>query len=205
LSMMQSTCLVNSNAGVAITLDFIDEVLEESGFLEACDVAKVPAPSPFLNWQLWQFNGGSSTSPQARVGASQPPAPLVVPSPSFRVTEATNPRPRDAAHPTRIELRRHIGYLRLLSKYYQSLGMEVLAQPPYCMPQPLLQQLCRVADLESLSRRMQGHGVHFNAQVATDLMLLARRLTAWHHSRERHSERCGIGGINRRQFSHGRA
>jgi uncharacterized protein len=207
LSMIQSTCLANSNAGVAITLDFTDEVLEESGFLEACDVAKVPAPSPFHNWQLWKVGqsvGGSSTSPPAGVGGSAP-GPLLVPSPSFRVTEATNPRPRDAAHPTRIELRRQIGYLRLLSKYYRSLGMEVLAEPPYCMPQPLLQQLCRVADLESLSRRMQGHGVHFNAQVATDLMLLARRLTAWHHSRERHSERCEIGGIHRREFSYGRA
>lgn len=41
---------VDANSAVSCALDLVDEVLEEGGFLEACDTANIEAPTGFSTW-----------------------------------------------------------------------------------------------------------------------------------------------------------
>ena len=50
IMLLTSRCHVHPDSGVYGALDLIDEVLEEGGFLEACDLSGVPPPSTFSTW-----------------------------------------------------------------------------------------------------------------------------------------------------------
>jgi uncharacterized protein len=50
IGLLTRQCLVNANAAVAGGLDLVDEVMEEGGFLVACDMAQVPPPPKFASW-----------------------------------------------------------------------------------------------------------------------------------------------------------
>lgn len=189
LAMLQSTCFVNADAAVAIALDFIDEILDEGGFLDACDAAHVPAPPTHSHWSAWKRSGSNPTGEAEESNANssstnnntsrieqrqeqQPPQRL-------NVAEAVVPSPRDPAHPTLLELRRLVGFLPVLAKHSHTLG-PVLTKPPFFMPPNIVQQLIRVSDVASLARRMPGGGVHFEPTVAMDLMMLVSRLCSWY-------------------------
>lgn len=181
LSMLQTTSHGNADAGVAGTLDFIDEVLEEAGFLEICDQRRIPAPIPFHNWYEYKRSCVHATTRRSLAATL---AVGVAPS----VTESTMSNPRSKSQMTRVELRRQAGYMTLLARNVLKLGRDGLVCAPYFMPVQWIQQLARIADLASLSRRMDGRGVHFDAGVATDIMVLARRLSQWQSDRHREDE-----------------
>ncbi len=50
LEMMTRRCLLNPDSTISCALDLIDDVLEEIGFVEACDSASITAPPGFENW-----------------------------------------------------------------------------------------------------------------------------------------------------------
>jgi hypothetical protein len=57
LTMLTNQCVVNADAVVMSALDLIDEVIEEGGFMEACDNAKVTPPTHFSSWREWEAWG----------------------------------------------------------------------------------------------------------------------------------------------------
>jgi len=87
--------------------------------------------------------------------------------------------------PSFVELRRQVGFLQILANRTTMLA-RVLAAPPYNMSTGLIQQLITSSDVASLARRMGLQGVHFEATVAMDLVMLVSRLCSWYW-RERES------------------
>jgi ankyrin repeat protein len=60
IGLLTRRCLVDSDATVLSALDLLDEIIEEAGFLEACDAANVPPPSGFDNWVSLDYGQSSS-------------------------------------------------------------------------------------------------------------------------------------------------
>ena len=186
-----SRSAIAPDAAVIAALDLIDEVLEEGGFVEACDLANVPPPSTFRNWAEWKAWGirgrNNNNGSVAAVTVEQQQQQQQ----RFNVTTAVAPAPRDPERPTVLELRRKVGYLQTLAKYQNTVGRLLLASP-YNMPESTLQQLVTVADVASLTRRMnlhtsnngstttRGGGVHFETVIAMDLIMLTSRLCSWY-------------------------
>jgi hypothetical protein len=161
-------------AAIVLTLDLIDEVLEEVGFLSACDTAHIPAPVPHKSWCDWK----RSAKPRAlydrmedemreQLNENQPPR--------VSVTTCLPPSPRDNSYPTKLELRRLVGYISILSKYQSSTNIVcVLTEEPYSIPRRIIDQLIRIADIASVSRRCdESQDIRFGRHVALDLMQLA--------------------------------
>ena len=48
--MLTKRSVVNADAAVMCALDWIDEILEEGGFVKACDFTNVTPPSHFHSW-----------------------------------------------------------------------------------------------------------------------------------------------------------
>lgn len=169
IGMLTKRAVVDSNAAVSSCLDLIDEILEEGGFAEACDEAKVPVPTSgnFSSWKEWKAFGrchGVAKSEVEENTARQ------------SITESQIPRPSSAA-PSVVEHRRHANFVQKLAKY-ESLA-QVLTLPPYSMPPGIIQQLLTCSDAISLSRRMTT-GVSFDAHVAIDFVMLISRLSTWY-------------------------
>jgi ankyrin repeat protein len=173
IAMLQATAFINANEGIMNTIDFLDEILEEGGFLTACDLAQVPAPLPHVSWVDWKRSASSHPAP--RPIRSSPRGRIIL-------TEATPLPPQDPAHPTIYELRRQVGYLPLLAQYQSQSNLPaLLTAPPYRMPPHLLQQLLRTADIASIVRRCEGQSsINFEAHGVMDVILLASRLCSWY-------------------------
>jgi ankyrin repeat protein len=175
IDILRSTALVNANEAIFNALDLLDEVLEESGFLTACDVAQVPAPIPHASWADWKCAASPTRS-------TSPPRPILRHPRRISVTEAMPPPPQDPAHPTIYEMRRQVGYLSLLAQYQSQFNLlAVLTATPYRLPQHLLQRLIRMADIASIARRCgDQNSVRFEAHAAMDIIQLASRLCSWY-------------------------
>jgi hypothetical protein len=50
VGMLTKRSVINADATVQCALDLIDEILEEGGFVEACDHAQVVPPTHFASW-----------------------------------------------------------------------------------------------------------------------------------------------------------
>lgn len=126
---------------------------------------------PQMSWKSWSHLN-TVVTPLPIEDRSRPDSTL-----------AAIPMPSNPKKPTAVELRRSIGYLNLLVKNSPRLGA-VLMGPPYNIPPLHVQQLMTIQDIQSLVRRIGSRGVHFDAPVAMDIIMLASRLSAWYH-RER--------------------
>lgn len=172
MGMLTKCSVVDPVATVSCALDLMDEVLEEGGFLEAFDLAKVPPPEQFASWKAFKshvrLNGRVSPEPSR-----------AMPGRRLDVTMATSRGPANPDEPTFVELRRKAAYLQVASRWSFSLA-RVLSTRPYNMPTPIQHQLIVTADLGSLTRRMDGRGVHFDAPVAMDLVMMVSRLCSWY-------------------------
>ena len=106
---------IDSSAKIVYALDIIDEILEEGGFLLACDQAQIPAPIPHLTWCDWKRHA------RARAiwsdGDDEPSFHFTTPRREVDVTESLPPSPQDEHNPTIYELRRLVGYTSLLAQY----------------------------------------------------------------------------------------
>lgn len=169
IGMLAKRSAVNPDDAVGGALDLMDEILEEGGFLLALDAAQIPPPLIFSQWSEWKAWGRQ----KGRVAAVDwGPERL-------DLTTATCPPPRNMDQPTFCELRRHAGLLQILS-HRPPLLESILTKQPYKMPQGLLEKLCKVADVASLTRRMGGRGVHFDVALAMDMVMLASQLCSWY-------------------------
>jgi ankyrin repeat protein len=177
LRLITKRCSVDPDCSVANSLELIDEVLEEGGFLEACDIAKVPPPPLFKNWVEWKVHCKRhqdvppSPEPDVRPNSLQatlPGLPLVdAPLPTQRSTKSA------------VEQRRDMCFLQILA-HRSPMLQRVLLAPPFCMSKRLIQQLITVNDIQSLSARLGSRGVTFEAVVAIEMVMLASSVCNWH-------------------------
>jgi hypothetical protein len=50
IDLLTKHCLVNADPAVVCGLDLVADIIEEGGFCEACDLAKVKLPSNYESW-----------------------------------------------------------------------------------------------------------------------------------------------------------
>ena len=62
VGMLTRRSVVNADATVTCALDLIDEILEEGGFVEACDYSKVTPPTHFASWVCIRYYFGRRQS-----------------------------------------------------------------------------------------------------------------------------------------------
>ena len=175
LGLLTKSSVVDSKAAVISTLDLIDEILEEGGFLEACDAVRVQPPGDYTSWVAWKADGKTRRRNRSRSSHGM----------RVNVTTAEAPGP---------------SYLALIarSSYTYSLGQALTAHP-FRMPGTILRELTMISDLESLTRRTEGSDVvNFESSVPMDLVMLASRLCSWFW-REREGPRRldSFGGVVR--------
>lgn len=168
-----SRSFINPNASANSALDLLDEILEEGGFLEACDecVPAIPPPSDnYSSWCDWK---------RRRVGCVRA-APRSIAGPRERPNACTDqvPPPVDPENPTVLELRHQAGYLQVLARHEEVLG-RILRSSPYRLPSEILHKLTTVSDLASCLRRLR-EGFTLDAPRALDLVLLASQLCSWY-------------------------
>ena len=180
--LTSSRCFVDPNAAALCALDLVDEILEESGFLDACDLAVPPIepPANFQTWCDWKRNRGGCV--KAAVAPSAPANHNSTGNMGIRrrpnaCTDQV-PSPADPKNPTLLELRHQAKYLQLLAQHHDTLG-HVLQSPPFRLPLDLVGKLVTVSDLASCLRRMQ-EGLTIDATRALDLVLLASQLCSWY-------------------------
>jgi ankyrin repeat protein len=202
--MLTKQSLDQPDVAVANALDIVDEILEEGGFLEACDRARIPPPnSDFENWKMWKMwirTHGAPIRPQTG-NAAQPrinittahllPPPRIHASISSSATTVTthsssssaSSTAPNATHLTIVQLRHSAAYLSLLVQYPHL--SHILQAPDMHMPLALIAQLRTVADVASVTRRTN-HVVHWAPSAAVDLVLLLSRLCAWYDRSSAH-------------------
>ena len=178
IGMLTRRATIDPDETVVTALDLMDEILEEGGFVEACDAASVPPPPHHATWRDWKAFGRRcgqvipvTTDPTGTTNHRRP-----------NVTLATVATPAKTDHPTLVEHRRAAGFLSVLRDNPRL--ARFLQTPPSTMAAPLCAQLSRTADLGSLVRRMSS-GIHVDTTVAMDLVMLVSRLCGWYW---RHSE-----------------
>ena len=172
IGMLTRRAAIHPNETVVSCLDLIDEILEEGGWVQACETARVPPPEPFSSWRAWKVYGQNIPGSAVPISSQR----LVRPN----ITVAEMPQP---TRPTLAEHRRVVGFLSLLARH-ESLA-QVLCSSVYQMPVGLVGQLIRTHDVASLVRRFsnQGGGIQFDATSAMDLVTLASRLCGWYWRR----------------------
>ena len=167
----RSRSFANPNAAAACALDLMDEVLEEGGFLEACDAAHVEPPdSTYHSWCDWKRRRGGCVRAAPAAGPREQ-----------RSNAGTDQVPPlvDRHSPTFLELRHRAAYLKILDRHHQQQLGRVLLAPPYRMSADTLSKLVTISDLASCLRRMR-EGFHLSAPRALDLVMLASQLCSWY-------------------------
>lgn len=184
LGLLYRRAAVNADDAVMGSLDLIDEILEEGGFLDACDEARVTPMPHFESWAQWKAWGRQKgvVASEANNDSVNSTTGLVQ---RRNLITAECPPPVDMNRPTFTEMRRQAGFLLILA-HRSPLLERVLVKSPYKMPAMLITKLINVSDVASLTRRMGTQGVHFDFSVALDLVSLVSNLCAWYW-RERDS------------------
>lgn len=170
IGMLAKRASVNADDAVSGALDLIDEILEEGGFLQACDLAHITPPMKFNTWAEWKVWCTQKGSVQGSSWRGYQPVDL---------TTATCPAPRNMDYPNVPEVRRHAGFLRILS-YRPPALQHLLANPPFKLPITLQEKLINCADVASITRRIGSRGVHFDISIAMDLVMVVSQLCSWY-------------------------
>jgi len=192
LEALTTTCLIDPDAAVICTLDLVDEILVEGGFIEALDSSGVPPFPTFQSWAQWKAWGTEWDGPHMKriisMGTSlqgaKPGTERVGSEADDDAGERTTSRsapydergrngPTCRPKSTTMELRRAACFLQLLANSSPQLEL-TLTNQPYNMPHALLTKLAINRDMQSLVRRCIG--VHFEVGVAADLVFMIRQL-----------------------------
>lgn len=178
-------------------LDIIDEILDEAGFLLACDTAHIPAPSPHQTWLDWKLSAKPRTSWIDRdVDGSHLSNRTT--QHQLNIVELSPPSPNDEKNPTISELRRSVGYLSLLKQYSLHTNITtILSEKPYEIPCQIIEQLIRINDVASICRRCFTEPkfvpstsesakplIRFDSSVAKNILNLTFELVLWYKERE---------------------
>ena len=178
LTLLTKRTTVDPDSAVASALDLIDEVLEEGGFVEACDTAKLLVPSSdFKSWAEWKAHCKRHERADPAPEHEGRPNALQATLPGLPRLEHTGPRV-GRAMTSAVDQRRGICFLQLLA-YRSPCLQRVLSMVPYNMPQWLIQQLITVNDIQSLSARLGPKGVKFEPALAMEMVMLASSVCSW--------------------------
>jgi hypothetical protein len=182
----------NSNDSIVSSLDVIDEILEDGGFLSACDAARIPAPTPYPTWCEWR----QSINPPPTPGSCHYCHRYAMERSGIAYLSPLEAR--SIKNPSILVSRRQIGYLSLLSEYQNHTDIvSILAGKPYLLPKRIICQLIRIADIASICRRLCSrptflsqekakdcHGIDFDTRIASNILSLAYELYRWHVERD---------------------
>ncbi|KAL7554995.1 hypothetical protein ACHAWF_018953 [Thalassiosira exigua] len=175
LELLTSRSQVDPDSCILNAVDLIDEVLELGGILQAFDAAKLAPPSDFESWTSFQAWCGKCDVILSRCSN-------VDVANIFASMESTG-APLDDIR--RVEpsadQRRSCNYLEVLARAPPSLSK--ICRASYDMPSTLFSRLRLNHDIQSLVRRLQGGGVHFDTTIATEIVVLARMTVMWCESR----------------------
>lgn len=166
--------------------DLIDEVFAAGGFVKACELAKAPSPGNFKEWEEWE-NWGKKCDATKRDEKLYPHLSsqnIACDDSDSIYTLALPPMEgkrsfRLPPHLSTLELRRKASFLTILS-HNRALA-SILARSPYNMAGNLIRRLKKVSDVQTIVRRVSA-GVHFDAGVAVDVVMLASEVAVWHQS-----------------------
>jgi ankyrin repeat protein len=172
IGMLTKRATLHPEETVTSALDLVDEILEEGGLVEAMDEARLEAPPLFGSWRKWKASGRCKGRIRSERSRTERP----------NVTLAVMVPPALLDRPSLLEHRRTALFLSVMARS-PALG-RVLQSSAYQMPAGLWAQLVRTSDLASLVRRMGSNGgIHFDATIAMDLVMLASRLCSWYWRR----------------------
>jgi len=184
LEMLTRRSHIDADCTISCALDLIDEVLDEGGFVEACELSGIIAPANFETWAEWKAKAKSKNE-KATAGKT---LPQIAKTDTINETIAdSNQNLKDfIGHECSVVgLRRDACFLQLLA-HRSPLLAKTLRSPPYEIPEATIQQLINNSDIQSLVRRLGSHaGVHFDVPVATEVVSLASQLLFWYHSSDR--------------------
>lgn len=186
LRVVTKRCFINPVAAVSGILDLIDEVLEEGGFIEACDMAGdilPPSSSRFNSWKDWKAcrHNEQSSNIDSRAVEPHQEISLNASIPSRSLTSSDN-----YALATEINAQRMAGcYMQQLAYRSKSL-QSVLSHVPFNMATGVIQELITLSDIASVVRRLGVHtrSVYFEPKMAMDFVMLATRLVSWLYGRQ---------------------
>ena len=189
LTILSSRSQLNPNSTILSALDLIDEILEDNGFLDACDVLNVPlrydmtccggVPLPHAwTWREWRRCIGKSASP-----FEQKTDPLFHESESSsvntRITLADVPTASVEKKSTIVEFRRKMNYIGLLAGNHH-LGTRLCET--YRLPWELLYRLIRLSDVALLLRRTgSSQLVRMDVLAAQDICHLGAEMNRWQY------------------------
>jgi len=190
LEMLTRRSHINTDCTISCALDLIDEVLEEGGFVEACDSSGIIPPANFETWAEWKANSkcGNMAASETRPHNAETNA---------IVKQIVNSKDKlnlfIGYECMVLRLRRDASFLQLLAHRSPLLATTLLS-PPYQIPSVIIQKLKDNSDIQSLVRRLGSRGVHFDVSVATELVFLASQLLLWYHSS---NQGIGVNGFRK--------
>jgi len=195
IEMLTRKCYVDADSTISCVLDLIDEILEDGGFLEACDLSGIIAPSNFESWVEWktwrrQYNRYQRNQNAKARNLALNEVPNEDKKTNSIIKIVTNSKDQQKIHnlkmficqeSTATKLRRDACFSQLLA-HRSPLLTRTLESPPYKIPHVIIQKLKNNNDIFSIVRRLGSRGVHFEVNVATEMVLLANELLLWYHS-----------------------
>lgn len=190
LEMLTRRSHINADCTIACALDLIDEVLDEGGFVEACDLSGITPPANFETWAEWKTNSKSRTM---SVGETSPQNAETNAIAKNIVNSEDKLNLFIGYEYMMVRLRRDACFLQLLA-HRSPLLAKTLLSPPYQIPIVIIQQLKNNSDIQSLVRRLGSHGVHFDVSVSTEVVFLASQLVLWYHSS---NQGVGVNGFRK--------
>jgi len=184
LMLLTSRSHVDPDSAVYNALDLIDEVLEVGGIIEAFDAAGVNPPSSFASWLAYRSWCGKCDVIISRcadldvtnIFAQESDAGVEIVESNGM--SPSNLRPIEASQTQR----RKCNYLQAMSRAPQSLTT-ILSSHPYDMPSGLFAKLIASHDIQSVVRRFTGGRIHFDTNVANEMVVMARMAVMWCESR----------------------
>jgi len=159
-------------------------VLEVGGIIEAFDAAGVNPPLSFASWLAYRSWCGKCDVIISRcadldvtnIFAQESDAGVEIVESNG--TSPSNLRPIEASQTQR----RKCNYLQSMSRAPQSLTT-ILSSHPYDMPSGLLAKLVASHDIQSVVRRFTGGRIHFDTNIANEMVVMARMAVMWCESR----------------------
>jgi len=184
LMLLTSRSHVDPDSAVYNALDLIDEVLEVGGIIEAFDAVGVTPPSSFASWSAYRAWCGKCDVILSRCADIDVTNLFAQESDAgIEILESNGTSPKNLRHVESSQTqRRSCNYLQVLARAPQSLT-SLISSHPYDMPCGLLEKLKSCHDIQSLTRRLSGGGIHFDTAIANEMVVMGRMAVMWCESR----------------------
>lgn len=175
--MLQQRRNLDPTSTISCALDLIDDILENSGFLDACDASNLVAPTGYLNWADWRLErlNPKRLDKASKMNWHHPSNPTLRSLPVFgQDFNLGNPLHR---YLYALHMRREACYLQMLS--HRSRTLTNILVSDYKIPRPLLKRLQNISNIQSLFLRLGTSVIRFNEIVAAEITAVTRDFLNW--------------------------